>query len=120
MAGIKKCAGTIGHVSYDSSRLIYDRVRIVSIDSDGFMSCSCVKVQMYLMPCRHVCAIISIKKTVRTFNVLYQMAQDVQLLLWELFFAKNWLHILQLLLIPSFVGLEKIVIVKVVHTQKFM
>ena len=61
MAGIKKCADTIGHVSYDSSRLIYDRIRIVSIDSDGFMSCSCVKVQMYLMPCRHVCAIISIE-----------------------------------------------------------
>ena len=49
-------------MSYESRQLIYDRVRIVSIDSDGFMSCSCGKVQMYLMPCQHICAIISLKK----------------------------------------------------------
>ena len=62
MVGIKKCAGTIGCVSYDSSKLIYDRVRIVSIDTEGFMSCSCGKVHMYLMPCHHICAIISMKR----------------------------------------------------------
>ena len=44
---LKKCAGTIRCVSYYSSKLLYDRVRIVSIDTDGFMSCSCGKVQMY-------------------------------------------------------------------------
>ena len=59
---LNKCSGTIGCVSYESRQLIYDRVRIVSIDSDGFMSCSCGKVQMYLMPCQHICAIISLKK----------------------------------------------------------
>ena len=41
---LKKCAGTIGCLSYDSSKLIYDRVRIVSINTEGFMSCSCGKV----------------------------------------------------------------------------
>ena len=70
MVGIEKCAGTIGWVSYDSSKLLYDRVRLVSIDTDGFMSCSCGKVQIYLMPCRHLCVIISFKKLC-TFNVLY-------------------------------------------------
>ena len=40
----------------------YDRVRIVSIDCEGFMSCSCGYVQMYLMPCRHICAVIDDKQ----------------------------------------------------------
>ena len=48
--------------SYDSSKLLYDRVRIVSIDCEGFMSCSCGYVQMYLMPCRHICAVIDDKQ----------------------------------------------------------
>ena len=42
--------------------MLYDRVRIVSIDCEGFMSCSCGKVQMYMMPCRHICAIIDKKE----------------------------------------------------------
>ena len=59
MVSIKKCAGTIGCVSYDSSKLLYDRVSIVRIDTDGFMSCSYGKAQIYLMTYRHICAIIS-------------------------------------------------------------
>ena len=49
-------------MSYDSSKSIYDRVRIVSIDTEGLMSCSCGKVQTYLMPYHHICAINSMKR----------------------------------------------------------
>ena len=56
---LEKYAGTIGCVSYESCKLLYDRVRSFSIDTDGSMSCSCGKVQMYLIPCIHICAIIS-------------------------------------------------------------
>ena len=58
---LKKVAGTMACASYDSCKILYDRVRIVCIDSEGFMSCSCGKVQMYLMPCEHLCAIIEKK-----------------------------------------------------------
>lgn len=59
---LKNCAGTCTFSSRESETLLYDRVRQVVIDSEGFMSCSCGKVQMYLMPCQHICAIISEKK----------------------------------------------------------
>ena len=59
---LKDCAGTLPVASRESETLLYDRVRQVVIDSDGFMSCSFGKVQMYLMPCQHICAIISQKK----------------------------------------------------------
>ena len=44
--GYLKSACTIRCVLYDSSKLLYDRVRIISINSEGFMSYSCGKVQM--------------------------------------------------------------------------
>ena len=44
------------HETYEP--LKYDRVRIVTINTDGYMSCSCGYIQRMLMPCRHVCAII--------------------------------------------------------------
>ena len=56
---LKDCAGTLPLDSTESGTLLYDRVRHVGIDCNGFMSCSCGKVQMYLMPCQHICAIIS-------------------------------------------------------------
>ena len=59
---LKHCAGKSKFDSRESGALLYDRVRHVGIDSDGFMSCSCGKVQMYLMPCQHICAIIAEKK----------------------------------------------------------
>ena len=37
----------------------FDRVCKVLIDSEGYMSCSCGYVQRMLMPCRHICAVIS-------------------------------------------------------------
>ena len=37
---------------------LYDRVRVVGIDMEGCMSCSCGYVQRMLMPCRHICAVI--------------------------------------------------------------
>ena len=62
MVGTERTAGTSAMASYESSKMIYDRVRIVNIDCEGFMSCSCGKVQMYMMPCRHICAIIDKKE----------------------------------------------------------
>ena len=59
---LNKITGTMECASYDSSKLLYDRVRIVSIDCEGFMSCSCGYVQMYLMPCQHICAVIDDKQ----------------------------------------------------------
>ena len=59
---LKEPAGTMEYASYDSSKLLYDRVRIVSIDCEGFMSFSCGKVQLYLMSCRHICAVIEDKE----------------------------------------------------------
>ena len=57
----KKCRNN-GIGVYDSSKLLYNRVRIVSIDSEGFMSYGCSKVHMYLMLCMRICAIISKKE----------------------------------------------------------
>ena len=39
---------------------VFDRVRMITIH-DGYISCSCGGVYMYLIPCRHVCAIITKK-----------------------------------------------------------
>ena len=38
--------------------IIFQRVRKVSIDAEGYMSCSCGYVQRMLMPCQHICKII--------------------------------------------------------------
>ena len=42
----------------ESSSIKFDRVRIVLIDLEGFMTCSCGYVQRMLMPCRHICSVI--------------------------------------------------------------
>ena len=41
-----------------SSELMFQRVRTVTIDTDGYMTCTCGYVQRMLMPCTHICAII--------------------------------------------------------------
>ena len=43
---------------HDECKVRFDRVRIVSIDVNGFMSCSCGYVQRFLLPCRHICAVL--------------------------------------------------------------
>ena len=40
----------------------FQRVREVSITNDNFMTCSCGYIQRWLMPCMHICSIISDKK----------------------------------------------------------
>ena len=45
----------------ESSPIKFDRCRLVTIDN-GHMSCSCGNTQQYLMPCRHICAVIREKK----------------------------------------------------------
>ena len=42
--------------------LKFVRVRIVSIDNDNFLSCSCGYVQRMLMPCSHVCCVLEKKQ----------------------------------------------------------
>ena len=55
---LSKNAGTgASHKAYEPMK--YDRVRMVNISTDGYMSCSCGYIQRMLMPCRHVCAIIN-------------------------------------------------------------
>ena len=41
-----------------SSGVSFQRVRKVTIDRDGYMTCTCGYVQRMLMPCTHVCAVI--------------------------------------------------------------
>ena len=41
-----------------SSALSFQRVRTVTIDTDGYMTCTCGYVQRMLMPCTHICAVI--------------------------------------------------------------
>ena len=41
-----------------SSELVFQRVRKVTIDTDGYMTCTCGYVQRMLMPCSHICAVI--------------------------------------------------------------
>ena len=41
-----------------SSELVFQRVRKVTIDTDGYMTCTCGYVQRMLMPCTHICAVI--------------------------------------------------------------
>ena len=50
----------VGYLKDRDSTLpqLYDRVRIVDVDMEGYMSCSCGYVQRMLMPCRHICAVI--------------------------------------------------------------
>ena len=38
--------------------IVFQRVRKVIIDVEGFMSCSCGYVQRMMMPCCHICSII--------------------------------------------------------------
>ena len=45
----------------ESSPIKFDRCRLVTI-TNGHMSCSCGNTQQYLMPCRHICAVIREKK----------------------------------------------------------
>ena len=44
--------------SNKSLTMKFDRLRIVDIDAEGFMSCSCGYVQRMLMPCRHICSVL--------------------------------------------------------------
>jgi hypothetical protein len=65
------------------------RVRKVSIDQEGYMSCSCGYVQRMLMPCVHVCAVVGKKeyyvpslfhiRWYKTFNYYYgqSFAKDI-------------------------------------------
>ena len=41
-----------------SSELVFQRVQTVTIDKDGYMTCTCGYVQRMLMPCTHICAVI--------------------------------------------------------------
>jgi len=55
---LNKLAGTTPPID-DMSKLIkFDRVRVVQIDANQFMSCSCGYCQRFLLPCRHVCAVL--------------------------------------------------------------
>ena len=54
----------------------YNRVRVVSIDNDGFITCSCGYVQRYLCPCRHVCCVLDREEFIRA----------------ELFHIRWWKH----------------------------
>ena len=116
MVDIKKMC-RFGCASYDSSKLLYDRVRIVSIDCEGFMSCICSTIQMYLIPCRHMCVIISKKSYVHLQCFIFgdtscSIIMMVKVLEW------NWLHVpLQRLIILS-IGLEIIALTKVVPTKE--
>ena len=53
----KDVGNVVSQKSYEPTK--YDRVRMVNISTDGYMSCSCGYIQRMLMPCRHVCAIIN-------------------------------------------------------------
>ena len=54
----------VGYLEHRDTSLpqLYDRVRIVDIDMEGYMSFSCGYVQRMLMPCRHICAVINKKE----------------------------------------------------------
>ena len=41
-----------------TNQLSFDRVCMIIIH-DGYMSCSCGSVHRYLMPCRHICDVIT-------------------------------------------------------------
>ena len=45
----------------ESSPIKFDRCRLVTIDN-GHTTCSCGNTQQYLMPCRHICAVIREKR----------------------------------------------------------
>ena len=52
--------------SKDKSPVKFDRCRFVQI-VNGYMTCSCGDTQQYLMPCRHICAVIKEKKIFGSF-----------------------------------------------------
>ena len=55
---LNKEAGTIRPNDDIQNNIKFDRVRIVLLDVNQFMSCSCGYVQRYFMPCRHICAVL--------------------------------------------------------------
>ena len=61
MECIEKTADTMEYASHDSCKLLYDRIRVVNINCQEFMSYSCIKVQMFLMTCRHIYVVIEDK-----------------------------------------------------------
>ena len=60
----------------ESQKLYYGRVIPVSIDPEGFMSCTCGKMQQYLMPCAHICAVLE-KRVLCSKYVPDKMAQNL-------------------------------------------
>ena len=48
----------------NTQQLYFTRVRLVQI-IDGFMDCTCGDVQQYLMPCRHIFAVIKKKEYIQ-------------------------------------------------------
>ena len=97
---LKDCAGTLKVDSRESGTLLYDRVRHVVIDSDGFMSCSCGKVQMYLMPYQHICAIIS-QKNIMYLQCFISDGTRCTIIITVIVLVLSWLLIQQLLSMKS-------------------
>ena len=38
---------------------VFKRVRTIKIDDEGYMNCSCGKTGEYLLPCKHICAVVN-------------------------------------------------------------
>ena len=62
---LNKQAGTIQPNDDIANNIKFDRVRILLLDDNQFMSCRCGYVQRYLMPCCHVCAVL---KNIRYYD----------------------------------------------------
>ena len=75
----------------ECSPIQFDRCRLVTIEN-GYMTCSCGNTQQYLMPCRHICAVIREKR---------YMVSDLYNIRWFKTFAYYFLQEYSHELIPT-------------------
>jgi hypothetical protein len=52
----------------------FKRVRVITVDREGFMNCTCGKTGEYLLPCQHICSVIKDDKyfTRDIFHIRWQ------------------------------------------------
>ena len=119
MEGSIKETGTKSSYLVKSQKVLYDRVRIVTIECEGSMSCSCGKYKCVWYRV-HMCVLSFIRwNTIyyqcSTFGCTRFMTNFMVALLHQKF-QQIWVCLLTILLIGS----KRIILEQVIHTRDFL
>lgn len=75
-----------------SLQIRFDRVRTVTIDANQFIYCTCGYCQRFLLPCRHICAVLN--------DILY-LEPPMFHIRWYKLFNYYYRNKLSLLMVPE-------------------